>query len=268
MPKVTRRQFLIGLAAAGVGVGCYQFGDRERLSLEKHELRLPKWDADGFQVAVLADLHADDPRRTERAMSAVKLAIEQKPDLIVLSGDHASSTEDYVLNQIKCTLDLFHEARCPVVGVMGNHDYWGSQPEKLIDVPHRSPITLLRNQSFEVDGVTIAGVDDALMKFHRTDFMRRAHASKSTLALLHEPDFVTVMPDHVSLQISGHSHGGQICLPFGISLHTPRGARTYIEGFYSDAQVPLYVTRGVGTTGPDVRLFCKPEVSLLTLRSA
>lgn len=268
MPKVTRRQFLYGIASASAGIGLFQYGSADKLTLERRELRLPKWDAEGFRVAVLADLHADSPRRTRRAMAAVKMAMAELPDLIVISGDHASSTEPDVLNQVKCTFDLFHEAKCPVVAVMGNHDYWGAQPRKLIDVIRRSPVKLLRNEDFEVGGVTISGIDDALMKHHRVDFMREDRSSRSTIALLHEPDFVSIVPECASLQISGHSHGGQICLPFGICIHTPRGAWNYVEGYYPEARVPLYVTRGVGTTGPDVRLFCKPEVSVLTLRSA
>ena len=90
--------------------------------------------------------------------------------------------------------------------------------------------------------------------------------SKSLLALFHEPDFVSEVPKHVSLQVSGHSHGGQICLPGGYAVHTPFGAKKYKSGYYPDARVPLYVTRGVGTTGPDYRLFCRPEVTILTLR--
>ncbi len=268
MPKVTRRQFLYGLAATSAGVGLFQYGAVDKLTIEHHELKLPRWDADGFKVAVLADLHANNPKRRDRAMSAIKMAIAEKPDVIVIPGDFVSSSEDEVLGYLEKALKLCHGAKCPVVGVMGNHDYFGRQPEKVIDVIQRSPVKLLRNENFEVEGVTVAGIDDALCNRHNIDFMAKDSSSKSTLALLHEPDFVSVTPDFASIQISGHSHGGQVCLPFGISLHTPRGAWQYIEGFYPDAKVPLYVSRGVGTTGPDVRLFCKPEVSVLTLRSA
>jgi predicted MPP superfamily phosphohydrolase len=126
----------------------------------------------------------------------------------------------------------------------------------------------LRNGSFEVDGVTVAGIDDAIAGRNNPEFLQPGRHSKSLLTLLHEPDVVEDTPDHVSLQISGHSHGGQICLPTGVALHTPKGAKKYISGFYPDAKVPLYVTRGVGTQGLDWRLFCLPEVSLLTINAA
>ncbi len=90
----------------------------------------------------------------------------------------------------------------------------------------------------------------------------------SLLVLFHEPDYVKITPTNVSLQLSGHSHGGQICLPGGRPLHTPYGANTYYAGYYANAPVPLFVTRGVGTIGPKLRLFCPPEVTILTLRTA
>jgi predicted MPP superfamily phosphohydrolase len=120
----------------------------------------------------------------------------------------------------------------------------------------------------EVNGVTIAGIDDAIANRQRYDFLTGGNHSKSLVALFHEPDFVDEVPKHISLQLSGHSHGGQICLPGGFSVHSPFGARKYVAGFYPNARVPLYVTRGIGTTGPDLRTFCRPEVSILTLESA
>jgi uncharacterized protein len=124
---------------------------------------------------------------------------------------------------------------------------------------------LLRNETVELDGVRICGIDDALMKKHRPDLVR---GNKNTLALLHEPDFVDDLDPGPSLLLAGHSHGGQICLPGGVALHTPRGARKFTSGFYPDNPIPVYVSRGVGTTGPNWRLFCPPEATILTLHGS
>jgi hypothetical protein len=99
-------------------------------------------------------------------------------------------------------------------------------------------------------------------------FIADGSYSPSLIALMHEPDFVSILPKKVCLQLSGHSHGGQMCLPMGVPIHLPRGGRLYVQGFYPHAPVPLYVTRGIGTTGLDFRTFCPPEVSILTLRGA
>jgi predicted MPP superfamily phosphohydrolase len=255
-------------AVAALLAGSFGSIGSNAIVVEHRELRLPRWDADGFRIAVLTDLHANDMASGARAKKAIRLALEQKPDLIAITGDYLNFSWSYVVdNMIEALRDL-HDATCPVLGVLGNHDYWTEQPHDVIEaIRKRTAIRMLRNEAAEVDGVTVAGLDDALVKRHRPEFIG-ALKNRSVLALLHEPDFVTELPQNASLQISGHSHGGQMCLPGGIPLNTPRGAWRYIKGFYREANVPLYVSRGIGTVGPPMRTFCPPEVSLLTLRSA
>lgn len=240
----------------------------QSLVLERRELQLPRWDAEGYKVAVISDIHVNFVKAMERAKQAVRMAIAEKPDILVVTGDFVNVSRQYALDHIKWSFEDLADVDFPCVAVMGNHDYWAEQPRKIIQAIQSTPLRLLRNETFEHEGVTIAGIDDAIAKRNRYDFFPENHFSKSLITLLHEPDFVKGSPDYVSLQISGHSHGGQMCLPLGISMHTPFGAKKYISGFYPDAPVPLYVTRGVGTIGMDLRLFCRPEVSLLTLRGA
>ena len=85
------------------------------------------------------------------------------------------------------------------------------------------------------------------------------------IALWHEPDVVDHLPKGAALMLSGHSHGGQFTFPGGYTpMHTLNG-RKYVRGFFPHAPTPLYVSRGIGTTGPPSRLNCAPEVSLLEL---
>ncbi|MFY9233109.1 MAG: metallophosphoesterase [Fimbriimonadaceae bacterium] len=238
------------------------------LVVERPELRLPKWSADGLRVAVLSDVHVNHDNATRRARESVQLAIAEKPDILVVTGDFVNSSRDHALANIQSAFQDLAGVSFPCVAVMGNHDYWTDQPRKIMDAVRQTPLKLLINETFEHRGVTIAGFDDAIGGHPGYQAFPEGSVSTNLIALLHEPDFVSDMPDHVSLQISGHSHGGQMCLPFGVILHTPRGAKKYRVGFYGDAKVPLYVTRGVGTVGPDLRLFSRPEVSLLTLRGA
>jgi len=237
-------------------------------SVEKYAIRLPKWDADGFRVAVLADLHTNSKAEAAHAANALRLAIEQKPDLIALPGDFVNRGYEQYLGFVRESLEPLHDAKCPVVATLGNHDYDCRNINGLIESIHSSGAQILRNKSIEVSGVTVGGIDDGLWRKHRPEFLADASLSKSLLALFHEPDYVKYVPSTISLQLSGHSHGGQICLPGGKPLHTPLGAWKYYEGFYPDANVPLFVTRGVGTVGPRLRLFCRPEVSILTIRAA
>lgn len=239
-----------------------------RLEVERKTLFLPRWEANGFKVALLSDFHMNSRPETKRALESVRLAIGLKPDLIVLGGDYVDFRHPSIMANVDRLVEACDDATCPVVAVMGNHDYWSTVPRRVVEAFRGRRARMLLNETVDVDGVTVAGLDDAIQRQQRYDFFPRSRVSGSLLAVLHEPDFVKDMPDHVSLQLSGHSHGGQVCLPFGKSLYTPYGARNYISGHYPDARVPLYVSRGVGTTGPDYRLFCPPEVTLLELRGA
>lgn len=269
-PKpISRRRLLkravVGTALVSVPFG---FGATDWLSVERTTLQLPKWDADGFKVAFLSDFHLHDHNLVALTERAVQMTVEEKPDVVLLGGDFIDARRPHGMQRVTKTLAALSQARCPIYAVLGNHDYAAADLNSLIQELSRPPFHLLRNQTAEVRGVTIGGLDDAIMGLHRFDSLLQRPRSRSFLCMLHEPDFCEEAPDSVSLQISGHSHGGQVCLPGGISLHTPRGARKYISGYYADARVPLYVSRGIGTTGPHIRTFCRPEISILTLKGA
>ena len=266
--KITRRGFL---RAAGFGsasaVATLAYGDitSSRVEVVRRSLTVPRWDADEIRVGVLADLHLDDADAVERASAAVRLTIKEQPDLIVCVGDYLTSSSTGRLQNVQKTMSVLNEFPGPVLGILGNHDYSGENISRLVNGLRSSKMRLLRNEMIEVQGVRIWGLDDALQKQYRPDLVT---GDKNTLVLLHEPDYVSEVPDGPSLQISGHSHGGQICLPGGYAVHTPKGARKFIAGFYQDQVVPVYVSRGIGTTGPNWRMFCPPEASILTLKGS
>jgi predicted MPP superfamily phosphohydrolase len=268
MSKFTRRDFLKSMGWGAVAAtGSFAYGDLASREVEivERELSLPNWDADGFRIAVLADPHMDTEAATLRTRDAMRDVISRKPDLIAWVGDFLTSDAPYNLQFVQSTLALLNDVSIPNVGILGNHDYWAGNFSKVLRHLTGSRMRLLRNETVEVGGVRIAGVDDALMKKHRPDLVK---GDKNLIALLHEPDFVKDLEPGPSLLLAGHSHGGQICLPGGISVHTPRGARKFIAGFYPDEPIPVYVSRGIGTTGPDWRLFCPPEATILTLRGS
>ncbi len=265
----SRRKVLRALAAGlltGSAMPTYARVSAYRLTLEERTLTLPNWAADGFRLALISDLHVNNRSELERAQEAARMAMAAKPDVILLGGDYVDHKSQQILANIPPLLHEFYDSPCPVYAIMGNHDYWSTVPQLVIAAFNGTRVRMLRNETAEVDGVTIAGIDDAIERRNKYDFFPSGTVSKSLLALFHEPDFVDEMPKNVSLQLSGHSHGGQVCLPFGASLYTPYGARKYVAGFYESSRVPLYVSRGVGTVGPDYRLFCAPEVTVLTLR--
>ena len=131
---------------------------------------------------------------------------------------------------------------------------------------------MLSNQSvaIERDGARfwLSGVDDVLGG--SADLNATLHdlpANEAVVLLAHEPDYADIVTRHpVDLQLSGHSHGGQVRIPFVRPLYLPDLARKYIWGLYQIGGLTLYTNPGLGTVRVPVRMNCPPEITLLTLR--
>lgn len=263
-PVLSRRALLAG---AGAGVGATAFGgywNSDSLHVTRETLRLPRWDADGFRVVQISDIHANTIEQGKRACEAMRLAVAEKPDLIVFTGDYLDYATPEACKHVHEAVSELDDATCPVYGVFGNHDWFCNNTTRLHDAIRHSRIKMLYNRVVDVDGVTLFGIDDALAHRHRPHIIDRDRSARSILALFHEPDYVESVPNFISLQLSGHSHGGEVCLPFGIPLVRRPGARRYTAGFYPEAKVPLYVSKGVATCAA-FRFFCPPEINVLTL---
>jgi predicted MPP superfamily phosphohydrolase len=269
MDRVSRRRLLLGLAAGAAGLAVFEATSADRVRLTRHDIRLPRWDADGFTVAVIGDLHANYRRDVERARRAIRIALEARPDLIAVVGDFVNVRHPRTDAYLRKALEELGDATCPVLAILGNHDYWIPDHPALLAELRRQPFRLLRNDRVDFSGITVLGVDDPMLGYDQYYPLRLSAPSRSTLILMHEPDYVFRVPRSLaSLTLSGHSHGGQVCLPGGYPLSLPPGARRYVAGLYPDAPTPLFVTKGVGMTRAPFRLFCPPEVALLTLRGA
>jgi predicted MPP superfamily phosphohydrolase len=265
--KITRRKLLqLGaLAVAATTVDGY-IGS-EAIKLERKTLRLPKWDADGLRIAQVSDVHVNSDSMRDVAMDAVRMAIATKPDIFVFTGDFVNKAHDDTLRNVTQVFSLLHDVDFPCFAILGNHDYTTGNTRRLFETVRQTPLTLLQNDIVDVHGISLVGLDDAYFGHYRPQILRDPGLSRSTLVLLHEPDYVDNLPGSPSLVLSGHSHGGEICLPTGIPIHTPEGARKYKKGLYPHAKHPLYVSRGVASLS-HFRIFCPPEVTLFTLNSA
>jgi uncharacterized protein len=188
---------------------------------------------------------------------------------MLFSGSHASDLQDakrcaYILRELHAPLGIF--------AVLGNHDH-GRNPQLIARVLDANGITVLRNFGLYVERagarLWIAGVDDALGGGANLDLaLRGIPQDEATVLLAHEPDYADAVRGYpVDLQLSGHSHGGQVRLPLVGAPFLPRLARKYPWGLRQLGSLTLYTNRGIGTTFLPVRLNCPPEVTLLTLRS-
>jgi predicted MPP superfamily phosphohydrolase len=160
-----------------------------------------------------------------------------------------------------------------VWAVLGNHDD-GTDPEHVTRVLESENIRVLANQSeaMERDGARfwLAGVNDVFSQTaNLTETLRSVPADEAVILLAHEPDFADEAARfRIDLQLSGHSHGGQIRIPFLPPLYLPELAKKYYLGRYQVGSLALYTNAGLGTIRVPMRLNCPPEITLLTLRRA
>jgi predicted MPP superfamily phosphohydrolase len=278
---ITRRQFLRGAAAAGsVAIaGDAIFLEPNRPRIVRHEFSLPRWPErlDGFTVALLSDFHYDPYFSVHPLHAAISMVNGLHPDLIVLAGDFVSvpligSRRKAAFAAEPCAR-LLRQMTAPhgLWAVMGNHDD-SSDRKHVTRALQAENIQVLANQSepIEHDGARIwlAGVNDVLNR--TADLPKTLHrvpAGEAVILLAHEPDFADeVSRFPVDLQLSGHSHGGQIRVPFLPPLFLPELARKYVWGAYEVGPLALYTNAGLGTVRVPMRLNCPPEITLLTLR--
>jgi uncharacterized protein len=288
LPVLTRRSFLKtgGLAAvAGLGVigGDSFLWEPNRPKLVQQEIwlgRLPRaWD--GLRVVQLSDIHYDPHFSVIPLRKAVDIINPLKPDLVLITGDFVTTSEfshrrrghpaaaeaepcSVLLQQIKSRLGIFAS--------MGNHDA-SADPDRISEILTARGITVLRNgsQVLEEQGsrLWLAGIDDILDGDPDLDkTLEKIPHDDCAILLAHEPDFaLQVVKKPVDLQLSGHSHGGQVRFPLIGAVVLPHLAHRFPMGLRKLGNLTLYTNIGLGTINLPIRWNCPPEITLFTLRS-
>lgn len=280
----SRRSFLKGLlsfsfaslltAAGGYTYARYiepTFLDKNILSLSHPNI--PRA-FDGFKIVQFSDTHLSEFFTLERLETIVKEINSLSPDLLLFTGDLMDEPNQYEkINKIVPVLEKL-EAPFGKYAVYGNHDHGGYGTDIYRNVITMSGFTLLQNEVANVkmvDGskIAIAGIDDLMLgKPSYEGTLGNLNKDMFNILLAHEPDAALESKKYpVHLQLSGHSHGGQIQLPFIGPLITPPYATEYIEGLYDVEKMKLYVNRGLGTTRLPFRFLSVPELTQFTLHS-
>lgn len=268
-----RRRFLktaASVAVAGLGTGVYAAEwEPDHIEVVRRDVYLAGWPraAAGLRVGQLSDLHCQSRAAAHRTARAARLLLAQKPDVVFLTGDYVSN-QHRIGWATACADALAPLARAGrgAFAVLGNHDWAG--PERVTRELTRVGFTVLRNQSVPLPGVPdvwVVGLDSRCQNAQDPiKALEGVPDDAVKLLLMHEPDYADEAPLGFALQLSGHSHAGQIRLP-GLPLHCPKYGRRYPEGLQQAAHHPVYTTRGVGMMGPQMRLCCPPEVTVLTI---
>jgi predicted MPP superfamily phosphohydrolase len=230
----------------------------------------------GFRIAQLSDIHFGPYMGVDRLQRALRLAQSFQPDLVAFTGDFVSSPIGRSNGPAgarfaePCADVIARWKGVPLCAILGNHDHWNGADFVAAALRERG-IRLLRNESFPIERdherLWITGVDDV---FERKADLPRALSSvavgETTLLLAHEPDYADLVAKFsVDLQLSGHSHGGQVRVPGVGPIILPKLAQKYHTGLYRVHDLQVYTSRGLGVITPPVRFNCPPEVTLITL---
>ena len=267
-PTLTRRRFLklaaFGLVTTPVSAALLEPRD---LEVTRHDapLSLLPRDLDGFRIVQLSDLHRCFMTPDSLIRSAVEAANRLSPDVVVVTGDFVTRDAD---NAGPCAEMLSRLApRLGVYAVLGNHDHWTNAAVVRGHIGTHG-IRLLDNACAAVSpGLELIGIDDVWSG--SPDFeaaWRSSDPQAAHVFLSHSPVAVRNAVDKDCLMLAGHTHGGQVNIPF-VPMPPPpgMGGWRYVRGWYNVGRVRMYVNRGIGHP---VRFRCRPEVTLFMLRSA
>jgi predicted MPP superfamily phosphohydrolase len=228
-----------------------------RLEVRSAVLRGP------MRIAHLSDLHLHGIGGRERKL--IELVARERPDAIVITGDTVDDGESGQARELIASL----HAPLGIWMVRGNWENWRPISDEA-RVWEAAGAHLLVDQGRALrDDVWLVGLDDPLSGNPDLDgALRGAPAASFHLAAFHSPSLFPRIASRIDLALAGHTHGGQVRLPFVGALWLPPGSGEFVAGRYTSGAATLYVSRGIGTSVAPVRFFCRPELAIIDLLPA
>ena len=247
--------------------------------VETIPLKLPRLSPrfSGLRVAQISDIHIGGWMNLERLQRAADLVLDQKPDVLLITGDfligsNLAAISEQTIQDLTTGLSRLASA-VPTFAVLGNHDYWVDvkMVRRVLSV---SGITELTNAVYTLkrdeETLHLCGVDDLWEGDARIDdVIAQLKDNSSAILLAHEPDFAdtSAATRRFDLQLSGHTHGGQVVLPWIGPPILPYLGRKYPSGLYRVGEMFQYTNRGIGMARLPLRINCPPEITLFVLES-
>ena len=275
---MSRRRFLrraiFGAAALLGGRAIWSLArERHSIRIRRIKIRLPLLprSLEGFTICQLSDLHRGPLVSEEHIRRGAALAMSLRPDLIVLTGDYVSGSASHAESCGRALSSL--GAPHGVYGVLGNHDYWSRDAARVSRTIAEAGVHILSNESVRIgstgEALWLCGLDDVWSGSpDLTAALGEEPDDGFKILLCHEPDFADIASTRkIPLQLSGHSHGGQVRVPGIGALLLPYLGRRYPIGLrqVKDSLMVVYTNVGLGLVFPPVRFNCPPEVTHLTL---
>jgi len=265
VPTLAGRTPAMVLIAAVAVMSVYGFHESRNLKVDRITIASAKVPiaANPLKIALISDVHVGLMTRESRLREIAEVMKAEKPHILLSAGDLIDgSFGDSDLTGILAQI----EAPYGKYAVTGNHEFYRNLPQAL-DFTTRSGFTVLRNEARTAHGlINIIGVDDPAsgMPSQETPLLSSNHNGLFTLLLKHRPSIGSESAGQFDLQLSGHTHGGQIW-PFEYLV---RRAYPYLDGLYHlDKGSQIYTSRGTGTWGPQMRILAPPVVTIITLEN-
>lgn len=266
--RVNPRSLLMGQLTLTVAVYGYGLYEASAIRLEKVEIANPKIPENPgrFRIVQISDVHLGLIIREKRLQKILAKIEEANPDILVSTGDLV----DGQLNHLNREADLLSALKPPFgkIAITGNHEFYAGLANAL-EFTRQAGFTILRDQGLVTEGVNFVGVDDRALTSWSNQPLESERAlllavpqGNFTVLLKHRPDIDPESLGLFDLQLSGHTHKGQI-FPFNLLtwLAYPQraGRLTTLDSGW------LYLSRGTGTWGPPIRILAPPEITIIDL---
>lgn len=268
-----RRRFLMSSGLAGLGLAlptsAWGFWSAAHCRIPRIEIRLDKLPERlaGFSIGLLSDIHAGGWVDRDFVQELVDKANALDPDAIFIAGDLVDGDVPSLADIVAPLADL--RARLGTFFVIGNHEIYSGVDAWVAHLKTLG-IRVLRNERVDLDGLELLGVDDwtaarrgILPGYDLEAVLAQRRPDRPAILLTHQPiGFRRAAERGVDLQLSGHTHGGQL---FPFQPFARRANEGYLAGLYRHRGGQLYVTRGCGYWGPPARVGAPPEITHLIL---
>lgn len=233
-------------------------------------------DMNDLKIAFISDIHYNHFMNKERLTKMIERINAFKPDILLFGGDLFDDPTLYPIDEnvtkelAECLSQL--QADYGKFAVLGETDHHESVLPIVEDLLFQADFELLKNQNIQLtkegsSTIYLIGIDSLVGGNPDVEMsLQEVDTNAFTIVLTHAPDLISQLPSNgIDLVLAGHSHGGQIALPFIGALNKKEGALSYSKGEYWINQTQLIVSNGMGTTDTDIRIFADPQCHILRL---
>jgi predicted MPP superfamily phosphohydrolase len=277
--SVSRRGFLktaslLSFSSISLDSPSHPVTTTEVIEVTRHSIRLKNLPQsfNGLRIVHLTDIHHSKYVSFNDVFRMVTLANQQKPDIVALTGDYITWSKKFIQPVAQALKNL--KARLGVYAVLGNHDF-RVDAEEITSALEKAQIEVLRNTSrridYKGDSLWIAGVDE--YSYGQSNIPKALYgipSSQPKILLAHNPEIISLAAHHqVDFVISGHTHGGQVKIPYLKPLNSmTQPNQGLLEGFVRNGKTQMYISRGLGKVVVPVRILCPPEIPVFCLQKS